>query len=136
MWSGSNKGQSWSAVRTGLSSAPCAQQGRGGWQRRDAEREGGRKRKRERERGWRRAGLAGCGLKWQQIVLDHSNPFNSTGKLQLAHGEGKLSIQQQAKVAGVSERKREKPQHCNLDISNRSLSLTPSPTRSTLNLFV
>ena len=31
----------------------------------------------------RRAGLAGCGLKWQQIVLDHSNPFNSTGKLQL-----------------------------------------------------
>lgn len=28
-------------------------------------------------------GLAGCGLKWQQIVLDHSNPSNSTGKLQL-----------------------------------------------------
>lgn len=37
----------------------------------------------ERERGERRAGLAGCGLKWQQIALDHSNPFNSTGKLQL-----------------------------------------------------
>lgn len=37
----------------------------------------------ERRRGERRAGLAGCGLKWQQIVWDHSNPFNSTGKLQL-----------------------------------------------------
>ncbi|TNN77376.1 hypothetical protein EYF80_012340 [Liparis tanakae] len=40
-------------------------------------------RQRREERGERRAGLAGCGLEWQQIVLDHSNPFNSTGNLQL-----------------------------------------------------
>lgn len=47
-------------------------------------------------RGERRAGLAGCGLKWQQIVLDHSNPFNSTGKAAarcapVAYGTEKLS---------------------------------------------
>lgn len=38
----------------------------------------------QRERGRRggeerRAGLAGCGLKWQQIVWDTSDPFNTAG---------------------------------------------------------
>lgn len=68
--------QSASRAWTGLSSAPCPREGRGGWQCGDRGREGDEEERRGEER---RAGLAGCGLKWQQIVWDTSDPFNSAG---------------------------------------------------------
>ncbi|MEQ2316086.1 hypothetical protein AMECASPLE_029134 [Ameca splendens] len=128
-------------MRIGLSSAPCAREGLVlVAERRDRERRG-------REEEEERAGLAGCGLKWQQFPVDHPIPFSSTGKLQLvAYGEvqSRTSSKTSAQGAGVlSDSLVHKNEECRETTTLQlgcqqphSLSLTLTPTQSTLNLFV
>lgn len=133
---------------TRLSGAPCAREGRGGWQSRDRGREAERERREEGRTGRVRSEVA-------------TDRFGSLKSLQFnwkaaacctpaACGEGKLSTQrhqptqQQTKVADVtvsqSKRKRGR-ETTTLQLGYQrpralSLSLFNSPTKSTLNLFV